>query len=127
MFTVELLPAFQLDELDEERQAKHLSPELLDKLARGARRTASRQQIVDDQNALSRVHRVVMDFERVGPVLEIVRRPRRFRRQLARLPNERKTCTDAVGDGRPEDKPAALDADDQVDLLLCERQNEVVD
>ena len=50
----------------------HRPADLPDQIGRGARGAAGRQQVVDDQDALPFLHRVLVNLERVGAVLERV-------------------------------------------------------
>ena len=118
----QLAAAVQRDELDQERQRVHFAAEPLDQIGGRARRAAGGEQVVDDQHPLPLLHRVVVDLERVGAVLEVVGRADAGRRQLARLAHRREAGADPVGDGGAEDEAAALDADDEVDALILERQ-----
>jgi hypothetical protein len=82
-------------------------------------RSTCREQVVDDQNLLSGLHRVVVDFERVAAVLEVVARAHRRRWQLSWFAYGRETDAKTIGDGRSENEPAALDANDEIDPLAC--------
>src|SRR5262249_11947657 len=83
----ELLPAAELDELDEERKSDNSSAESLDEFGRRASRSSRREQVVHDENALTAFDRVCMDLGRVALIIENVARANRGIRQLARLPN----------------------------------------
>ena len=71
-FALELVAPVQRDELDEERQRVHFAAQPADEAARRLRGAAGREQVVDDQHPLAFLHRVVVDLERVGAVLEVV-------------------------------------------------------
>ena len=92
--------------------------------ARGRlRRSAGGEQVVDDQHPLPLAHRVVVNLERVGAVLERVVSATVFDGSLPGFrtgtkPAPRRSATAA------EDEAAALDADDQVDGLAPERRRE---
>src|SRR5262245_12765621 len=68
-----------------------------------------------------------MDLEAVGAVLELVGAANGARRQLAGLSHRRESGADAIGDHRSKNEAAALDADDEIDALILERQRETVD
>ena len=70
----QLAAAVQRDELDEKRERVHFPAEAGDQIGGRRRRAAGGEQVVDDQHALPLLHRVVVDLERVGPVLERVGR-----------------------------------------------------
>ena len=118
---------FSASELDEKRERMHLPAQTPDEIGCRPRGAARRQQIVDDQHPLPFPHRIVVDLERIRAVLEIVGLAHRPGRQLARLANRREPGVNPIGDRRPEDEPAALDADDEIDPLADERRGEAVD
>src|SRR5712671_1438775 len=68
----ELLSSFQELELDEKYQGVNHAAERLHEIAGRLRRPAGRQQVVHDQHSLPGCHRIVVDLEGVGPVLECV-------------------------------------------------------
>src|SRR5262249_11305543 len=69
----------------------------------------------------------VVNLETVRSVLEIVSALYRLRRQLPRLAHGRESGAQPIGDHRSENEPAALDADDQLDSVVFERQHHAVD
>src|SRR5581483_11038658 len=127
MLAGELLSALETNEFDQERQPLHVAPELFDEVRRRAGGAARRKEIVDDEYALPFGNRIVVHLERIGPVLERVAGLHRFRRQLARLADGRKTRVDAIRDRGAENEAAAFDADDDVDALIDVGQREAVD
>src|SRR3954451_18473659 len=68
----EALPAVQKLELDHEREAHDLAPQLLDEIDLRPRGTSRREQIVVDDHARAGLDRVRMQLERVEAVLERV-------------------------------------------------------
>ena len=67
------LPApVQREQLDEKRQGVHFPAQTPDEIGCRPRGAAGREQIVDDQHPLPFLHRIVVDLERIGAVLEIV-------------------------------------------------------
>src|SRR6185503_854453 len=123
----ELGASVQRDQLDEEGEGVHFPTEAGHQLGGRARGAARGQQVVDDQHPLPLLHRIVVNLERIGAVLEGIGRGDALRRQLARLAHGREPRADAIGDGGAEDEPAALDADDEIDPLVPEREREAVD
>src|SRR5262245_35673889 len=105
----------QRHELDEECERVHLATEPTHQIARGARGAARGEEIVHDEHALPGPDGILVHFEAIGPVFEIVRGPHGFRRQLPFLAHRREPRVDPIRDGGPEDEAAALDADDDVD------------
>src|SRR5438128_12464753 len=82
----QLVAAVEERELDQERHAHDLASELLDQPERRSHRPARGEPVVDGEHALPRLHRVLVDRERVAPVLELVLDPAGLPRPLAPLP-----------------------------------------
>src|SRR5438445_2992415 len=78
---------------------------------------ARRKQSVNAQNAVSRTDSVLVHFERVLTVFEIVRDRDLFYRQFFRLANRDKSSAELVSERRCKDKPARFDTDNGVDLF----------
>src|SRR5581483_6546737 len=123
----ELGAAVQRHELDQKREAVHRAAQPLDEIRRRAGRAAGGEQVVDDEHALAAAHGVGVHLEGIAAVLEVVGRAHRGRRQLARLAHGRKPGADAIRNGGAEDEAAALDADNELDALIAERQHQRVD
>src|SRR5215471_7345996 len=121
-----LTPA-QADQLDKKRERVHPAAESRDQVKRRFGRPPGREQIIDAKHMLSLGHGIVVNLERVGAVLEIVRRADCFRRQLPDLPDWREPGADAIGDRRADDEAAAFDADDEIDAFVVKRRREAVD
>ncbi len=75
---------------------------------------AGSQQVVTDENFLAGLHGVLMDFESVGAVLELVRDARRFRRQLFRFSHGDKTRAEPVRQRGSKNESARFHTDHQV-------------
>src|SRR2546428_7422955 len=69
---LELVAAVEEGELDQERHADDVAPELLDQPERRGHRTARGEQVIDGEYALPRLHRVLAKGDRVAPSLEPV-------------------------------------------------------
>jgi hypothetical protein len=81
----ELVAAFQEVQLDDESQASDLGSERSRQLRGRLSRASGREEVVDDQNALTLFDRILMNFKRVaaaGPKMK----PR------ASMPRMRSTC-----------------------------------
>ena len=91
------------------------------------RRPAGSDQVVDDQDALPRRDRVVVDLDGVDPVFERVLLPDGLPRQLAFLSDGDEPAAEPVGDGAAEDEAARLDAGHGVDLIPPIRCRQALD
>ena len=109
-------PTVEAHELDQEREGVHVAAELRDEVPSPSPCRRSRADRRRSARAAP-AHGVVVNLERVGAVLEVVALAHGRRRQLARLAHRREAGAEAIGHRRPEDEPAALDADDDVDAL----------
>src|ERR671931_1415409 len=107
---LELLASLEKRELDHERHADHLAPELLDEAQGGRHGTAGREEIVDREHALARSDRILVDGQRVASVLELVLDLDRLAGELAELANGHEACAQLVRHRAREDEPARLDA-----------------
>jgi hypothetical protein len=113
---VEPLAPFEERELDQEA-ARHDGPaELLHQPAERPRGPARRQQVVVDEDPRAARDRVAVELERVGAVLEDVLGAHGLARQLARLAGEHEPGAELARERRPEQEPARLGADDDVDV-----------
>src|SRR3954469_8847755 len=115
------------DQLDKKHERGPRAAEPLHHISSGARRPASREQIVDDEDPLAGRHRVLVHLERVRSVLEIVGRAHARRRQLAGFAHRREAGANPIGDGGAENEAPALYPDHEIDALILERDRETVD
>src|SRR5947209_970038 len=123
----ELVATVEEGELDQERHADDVPPELLDQAERRGHRAARGEQVVDGEHALPRLDRVLVDGERVAPVLELVLDFDGLARQLAELPHGDQARAELVGERTTEDEPARLDGDDDVHALFLVSACEHID
>src|SRR5260221_1372599 len=65
----ELRPTLEADELDEKRERLHVPTQFLDEIRCRACSAAGREQVVDNQHALTLLDRIVVNLEPVGAVL----------------------------------------------------------
>ena len=82
-----LAAAVEEGQFDHEGEAGNLAAQLLDQLAGCGRGPARGQQVIHDEHALARFHRVAVNLERVLAIFEIVGDLDRVRGKLARLAN----------------------------------------
>src|SRR5207244_1511820 len=104
-------------ELDQEPQAGDHRAEALHEPTRRRRRAPGGEDVVDDENPLPRLHRVLVDLEHVGAVLEGVLLGLDVPRQLPRLADGREAGAEAVRDRRGDDEAPGLDAEHAIDRL----------
>ena len=69
---VQVVAAIEVGELDDDSNTRDCAARALDELYGGGQRTAGRDEVIDDQDPVTRLNRVYMDFDRVGAVLELV-------------------------------------------------------
>src|SRR3989441_329399 len=124
---LELVAAVEEGELDQERHADDVAPELLDQPERRGHRAARGEQVIDGEYALPRLDRVLVDGERVAPVLELVLDLDGLARELAELPHGDETRAQLAGERPTEDQPARPDGDHDVHALLLIAAREHVD
>src|SRR5262245_2805126 len=124
---VELVAAVQESELDDEREADHLTAQSFGKTDGRGRRAAGRDDVVDDQHLLTGRDRVAVDLEEIGAVLELVLLALDLTRQLSRLAHGHEPRHMAIRDGRREHETAGLDAEHLVDVLVGERGRDRID
>ena len=123
----QLGPAVQEKQLDEEREAMEFASKLLYELRRRGRRASRRQHVVDNEDPLPFVHGILVDFERVGAVFEIVGFLDRFRGQLSGLADWNEAGAEPLCDRAAKNEAAALDADYRIDSLVHVRHGQHVD
>src|SRR5262249_46675067 len=84
---LQLRPAFEEGQLDEEGQPHHAPTTLFDKPEGRHHRSTGGQQVVDDQHTLAGVDRILVHGQGVTPVLELVFRLDGLGRELPELPD----------------------------------------
>src|SRR2546427_747229 len=124
---LELVATVEEGELDQERHADDVAPELLDQPERRGHRAARGEQVIDGEYALPRLDRVLVDGQRVAPGLELVLDLDGLARELAELPHGDETRAQLVGERPAEDEPTRLDGDHDVHALLLIAAREHVD
>lgn len=107
--------ATEIRERDDEGALDDFSTDLADQLHRRLGRPASRDQIIHQENPLSRLDRAQMKFDPIRPVLEIEILADLLSRQLSGFSHWDEPETELISDGGAEDEPARLDSDDDVD------------
>src|ERR1051325_1979216 len=112
--------------LDDEDQSGDRAAQILDQIDDGARRAASGEQVVGDQDAMALSDGVAVNLQRVLPVLKIVRDGGALCRELARLAHGHKARAQVISQRRGEDEPARLYADYRIDLDAIELRGERV-
>src|SRR6266545_7469632 len=113
---LEALASVQKLELDHEGQSDDLATELLDEIHLRSRRSASREQVVVDEDSLPRRDRVGVELQCVEAVLERVLDAHGPPGELARLAGRDEATVETVGERRPEDEPSGLGPEDQIGL-----------
>src|SRR5690606_22025392 len=114
-------------QVDHEGGGDDLAARFLDEVDGRVRRSAGRDQIIDQQYLVSAADGIGVDLDGVDAVLEAVLLADRLPRQLALLADRHEAAAEFVGDGAAEDEAARLDARNMVDLATQERPYEFVD
>ena len=97
--------------------ARHVGSQFPRQLHASSSGSSRRQQVVHNQHALSGLDRIAVHLQRVGSIFQFIGDARRLRRQLARLADRGKSCSQPAGQRRGEDEAARFDAQYQIDLL----------
>ena len=105
----------QKGELDEERHGDDLGLQGVEEADRGGGGATCRKEIVDQQDFLSRVDGVPVDFHRGLSVFKGVAGLPGLPGELAFLPDGDESGLETVSDRSGENEPAGVDADDLVD------------
>ena len=113
----EPLPTLEKVKLNGEGQPGDVSPELSHQLHGRFHRPARGQQVVHQDNVLTRLDGVQVNFERVRPILQIVGDAGRRSRQLARLAHRNEAGVQTVGQRGTEDESTRLDSQHQIHIL----------
>ena len=103
----EFLPPLQKRQLHVEGRRRHFSPKLPDERSGRCCCAPGCQQIVQQQHALPWADRVLVDFESIRPVFEVVGDPRGFPWQLLWFADGHKPGAQPQGHRRSQDKPRA--------------------
>ena len=119
--------AIQEIQLEHEAQADYIATEPLYQLRDRFGRASGSEHVVDDQDFLSRLDRILMYFEDVGSVFELVLNALGDRRQFFGFTDGHEACIERVGDGGSEDETAGFDPHNDFDSLPFIRGPQIVD
>ncbi len=114
----QLLATLKEVEFDHKCQSRNLRAQSAGQVRGCDRRSAGRQQVVHDQNALAFFDGIFVDFQRVAAIFEFIPDLYRFGRQLSQLADRNESRIQPVGQRRSKDKSARLDAEHYIDLFL---------
>ena len=117
----EAFAAAEVDELDEEEHLHDRAAELFDELRGRLGRAARGEQVVDDDDALSRLDGVLVDFDRRLAVFEVVGLFDRFAGQFALFADGNEPRPELVGDRGAEEESARFHAGYDVEIHAGER------
>lgn len=123
----EFLSPVQEVELDENRDPGDLGAGLLDEFATRLHRSPCGQQVIHEQDPVSSHERVGVQFETVGPVLQVVVDPVDHARQLARFAYGHEPRGEGLGDRDAKDESPAFSTDYQIDPLAAVRVGHELD
>src|SRR4051812_8528400 len=100
----EQLRAAKLGQVDNRRAFNDHCAEPLEQNLAGHHRAAGRDQIVDDQHAVARLARVLVNFHGGRAVFELVRLRRALVGQFALLTDRNEAEVQLIGENRPDDE-----------------------
>ena len=112
----QLVGAAEVGQIDDEAGGEHLGAELAQKLHRALRGAAGRDQVVDQDDAVALLHRVLVHLHLVEAVFQRIGDRHPLVRQLALLADRHEAGRDLMRHRAAEDEAARLDAGDLVDL-----------
>src|SRR5262245_41007281 len=116
----EAIAALQEFQLDHERDALDFSAELLRQADGGSGSSTGRQQVVCNDDARARLHRILVDFQRVRAVLEVVRNAFGFCRELLRFAHRYESRSEVISQRRREDETTSLDSENKIRLVRAD-------
>jgi hypothetical protein len=119
--------AAKLRQIDDERRTDDVALQVPDQLRRRDRRSPRRYKIIDNQDALAFLHRICVDFDSVGAILERILLPDRLPRQLALFADRHEPAAQSVGDSTAKNKSARFDPRHSVDRQRPERLRQLRD
>src|SRR5215472_7391981 len=106
----------EIRQIDDETGGKDLGAQLAQELHRPFRRSAGRDQIIDKDDTVPLLYRVLVHFHLVQPVFQRIGDGNAFMRKLALLADRHETSGYLVRDRSAQDEAARLDAGNLVDL-----------
>ena len=119
--------AAEIRQVDDETGGDHIGADLAQELDRAFGGAARRDEVVDQDHLLARLHRVGMHLHLVEPVFQRIGDAHRGVRQLAFLADRHEAGRDLMRHRAAEDEAARLDAGDLVDLRSGPGMHEFVD
>lgn len=121
------LRTVQIGQVDDRRAFDDRRAEALEQASAGHHRAAGRDQVVDQHDAVARLHRVGVHLDRRRAVFELVGFLDRRERQLALLADRHEADVQLVRDDRADDEPARVEAGNDVRADVEIAVHELVD
>ncbi len=121
------LATVEAGEFDEDCHTSDFTAELLHQVAAGFHGSTGRKHIIDDQHALAFDDRILVHFQGVLPILQIIGHRHLLMGQLSGLSNHLKACTDCASNGSTKDEAPAFCSNDKIYLLATKRVSEQFD
>ena len=112
----ELLPAVEEREFDQERDRDNLGAKFVEQADRGGGGAPGGEKVIDQEDLLAGVNRVLVDLGHRFPILEAVGSLLGGPGKLALLPDRDESALEAVRNRRREDEAPGVDPDDLGDL-----------
>jgi hypothetical protein len=116
----EFFAAFKKSQFDEEGDTYDVAAQGFDHLGAGFHGAASGEKVIDEEDTLTGVDAVLVDFEFVGAVFEFVFLGQDVAGEFAGFANEDKAGFESLGGHGGEDEAAAFGAGDNIDVLIFE-------
>jgi len=113
---LETLDTAKIRQRDHESALDDFGTHLTQQLDRRLRGPPCRDQVVHQQDLLTRFDRTDMQLDPILPVFEIEIATDRLARKLPGFPHRNEPDAELVGDRGPEDEAPGFDPDDEVDL-----------
>src|SRR5262245_29016104 len=119
--------AAEIGQVDDESSTNHVGTELAQQFDRGFGRAAGGDQVVDEEHRLARLQSILMDFDDVDAVFELVFLTDGLGRQLALLADRYEAAAQTVSDRAAEDEAARFNARHRLDSLIGKRRDQPLD
>jgi len=116
--SVEFVFAFEGSEFCDEKILEQIAALLFDEVARRCRRSARGDDVVDNDNRLSRRDGVRLHLEFVRPILLLERRPLALSRQFPTFAHRHKCGAQPEGYHGTKEESSRIESDDDIDLLI---------
>src|SRR6185437_9729643 len=109
-------PAANIRQVDDETAFHYFSTHFLYQLGGGFCRTAGRNEVIHQQDAITFLNRIYVNLDTIAAVFQLIITPKCFSRQFARFAYRHKTHTQLISNRGADDEPARFDTGNLIDL-----------